>query len=41
MGQNRYAALAKEFPDSADRLFAVTEKEAREKYENYRKLAEE
>ena len=41
MGQNRYASLAKEFPQSADKLFAMTEADAREKYENYKKLSEE
>lgn len=41
MGQNRYASLAKEFPQSADKLFSLTEQDAREKYESYKKLAEE
>ncbi len=41
MGQNRYASLAKEFPQKADKLFAMTEKDAKEKYESYRKLAED
>lgn len=41
MGQNRYASLAKEFPQSADKLFAMTEADAREKYESYKKLSEE
>jgi pyruvate-ferredoxin/flavodoxin oxidoreductase len=41
MGQNRYASLAKEFPQSADKLFAMTEEDAREKYEEYKKLSEE
>ena len=41
MGQNRYASLAKEFPQKADKLFAMTEEDAKEKYENYKKLAEE
>ena len=41
MGQNRYASLAKEFPQSADKLFAMTEADAKEKYENYKKLSEE
>lgn len=40
MGQNRYASLAKEFPETADLLFEMTEKDAREKYEGYQKLAE-
>ncbi len=41
MGQNRYASLAKEFPQKADKLFEMTEQDAREKYENYKKLSEE
>ncbi len=41
LGQNRYAALAKEFPQIADKLFDMTEADAREKYEGYKKLAEE
>ena len=41
MGQNRYASLAKEFPQKADKLFAMTEEDAKEKYENYKKLSEE
>ncbi len=40
LGQNRYAALAKEFPQIADKLFNMTEEDAREKYEGYKKLAE-
>ena len=40
MGQNRYASLAKEFPQKADKLFAMTEEDAKEKYENYKKLSE-
>ena len=40
MGQNRYASLAKEFPQIADKLFDMTEEDAKEKYEGYRKLAE-
>lgn len=40
MGQNRYVSLSKEFPDVADKLFDMTEKDAREKYEKYRELAD-
>ena len=39
MGQTRYAALAKEFPDVAETLFEITEKNARDRIENYKKLA--
>ena len=41
MEQNRYSSLAKEFPEVADRLFAMTEDSARERYEGYKKLAEQ
>lgn len=33
-------SLAKEFPQIADKLFDMTEEDAKEKYEGYRKLAE-
>ena len=41
MDQNRYSSLAKEFPDVADRLFKMTEDSARERYEGYKKLADQ
>ncbi len=41
MDQNRYSSLAKEFPEVADRLFAMTEESARERYEGYKKLADQ
>ena len=41
MGQNRYVSLAKEFPKTADGLFKKTEQNARNRYEEYRKMAEE
>lgn len=40
MGQNRYSSLAKEFPQVADKLFELTEKQAMERYEDYKKLSE-
>ena len=40
-GEVRYASLAKMFPDSADRLFAQTEKDAKLRLENYKKMAQE
>ena len=40
MDQVRYSSLAKEFPDIADKLFAMTEEEAKEKYNTYKELAE-
>ena len=39
MGQTRYAALAKEFPDVAETLFEITEENARDRIESYKKLA--
>ncbi len=41
MDQNRYSSLAKEFPEVADRLFKMTEDSARERYEGYKKLADQ
>ena len=40
MGEARYAALAKMFPDTAKELFARAEAEAKDKYEYYKKLSE-
>ena len=40
MGEVRYAALAKVFPELAEELFAKTEQDAKERYEKYKKLAE-
>ena len=40
MGEVRYAALAKAFPEHAEQLFQKTEKDAMERLEKYRKLAE-
>ncbi|MCQ4638354.1 pyruvate:ferredoxin (flavodoxin) oxidoreductase [Anaerovorax odorimutans] len=40
MGQVRYSSLAKEFPEVADKLFAMTEEDAVERYEGYKQLAE-
>jgi pyruvate-ferredoxin/flavodoxin oxidoreductase len=40
MGQTRYASLAKEFPDDAERLFERAEADARERFTNYQKLAQ-
>ena len=40
MGQTRYSSLAKEFPQVADKLFELTEKQAMERYEGYKKLSE-
>lgn len=41
MGEVRYASLAKAFPEHAEELFAKTEKDAMERLNKYRKLAEE
>lgn len=40
MDQVRYASLAKEFPDTAEKLFEKTEQDARERFADYKKLAE-
>ncbi|KEI81856.1 pyruvate:ferredoxin (flavodoxin) oxidoreductase [Clostridium botulinum] len=41
MGEVRYASLAKQFPQDAEALFAKTEQDAKERLENYKKLAEQ
>ncbi|HZK12240.1 MAG TPA: hypothetical protein VFD10_07845, partial [Atribacterota bacterium] len=40
LDQTRYSSLTKEFPDVADKLFAVTEENAKEKYSSLVKLSE-
>ena len=40
MGEVRYASLAKAFPEEAEKLFAKTEKDAMERLERYKKMAE-
>jgi len=39
MGQVRYSSLAKIFPDEAEELFVLAEKNSRERYERYKKLS--
>jgi len=39
-GEVRYSALKKSFPEVADELFAKAERDANERYESYKKLAE-
>jgi len=39
MGEVRYSALKKQFPDMADALFEKTEKDAKERLEKYKMLA--
>ena len=39
MGEGRYTQLVGEFPEEADRLFANAEKEAKERYDGYVRLA--
>ena len=41
MGEIRYSALAKIFPKLAEQLFEKTEKDAKERLENYKKLAQD
>jgi pyruvate-ferredoxin/flavodoxin oxidoreductase len=40
LSEIRYASLQKTFPEVAEELYAKTEKEAKERYENYRRLAQ-
>lgn len=40
MGQVRYSSLAQEFPEVADRLFNMAEENAKERYGNYKRLAD-
>jgi pyruvate-ferredoxin/flavodoxin oxidoreductase len=40
MNQVRYSSLVSAFPEQAEELFAKAEREAKEKYENYKKMAE-
>ena len=39
MGQVRYSALAKQFPQEAEELFTLTERFAKERYEDYKRIA--
>lgn len=41
MGEVRYASLAKAFPDVAEELYAKTEKDAMERLQGYKKLAQQ
>lgn len=41
MGHNRYASLAKEFPDIAEELYSQSENTAMETYDTYRKLSQD
>ncbi|MGM0368022.1 MAG: pyruvate:ferredoxin (flavodoxin) oxidoreductase [Actinomycetota bacterium] len=41
MGEIRYASLTKTFPEIADKLFQKAEKDAKEKYEAYKKMSED
>ncbi|MEG2084840.1 MAG: pyruvate:ferredoxin (flavodoxin) oxidoreductase [Clostridia bacterium] len=40
LGENRYAQLSKAKPEVANKLFALNEKEAMEKYDSYKKLSD-
>ncbi|WP_101773050.1 pyruvate:ferredoxin (flavodoxin) oxidoreductase [Peptostreptococcus faecalis] len=40
MGQNRYASIAKMFPEESEELFAMAEENAKERYEGYKKRSE-
>lgn len=39
MGQNRYASIAKMYPEESEELFAMAEHYATERYEGYKKMA--
>jgi pyruvate-ferredoxin/flavodoxin oxidoreductase len=39
MSEVRYSSLTRTFPDKAEKLFEIAEKNAKERYEGYRKLA--
>ncbi|WP_066634218.1 pyruvate:ferredoxin (flavodoxin) oxidoreductase [Desulfolucanica intricata] len=39
-GEVRYASLLQTFPDVAEKLFEAAEKDAKERFENYKRLAE-
>ena len=41
MNENRYSSLTRTFPEKAEKLFQIAEKNAKEKYEIYKKLAED
>ena len=41
MGEIRYASLAKVFPELAEQLFEKTEKDAKERLESYKRLAQD
>ena len=41
MAQVRYAAIAKQFPDVAEELFNLAEKYSKERYESYKRLAQQ
>ncbi|MFI3209831.1 MAG: pyruvate:ferredoxin (flavodoxin) oxidoreductase [Peptostreptococcaceae bacterium] len=40
MGQVRYSAIAKQFPEVADELFTMAEDNAKERYHNYKRMSE-
>ena len=40
MGEVRYSSLKRGFPEIADQLFDQAEREAKERYETYKALAE-
>ena len=40
MGEVRYASLQRQYPSIASRLFEQTERDARERFERYRRLAD-
>jgi pyruvate-ferredoxin/flavodoxin oxidoreductase len=41
LGQVRYSSLAQEFPEVADKLFEMAEENAKERYDSYKRLADQ
>ncbi len=41
MGEVRYSSLTRTFPENADRLFEAAEKDVKERYQIYKRMAEE
>jgi len=41
VGENRYRTLRQSFPEDSEKLFAQAEKEAKDRYEGYKKKSEE
>ena len=40
MGQVRYSAIAKQFPEEAEELFTMAEESAKDRLDSYKRLAD-